>query len=102
MITEMENKNKVAVRSELVAPPQFKIIFLNDDVTTVDFVLTTLISFFNYDVEGAKAIALQIHDDGAATVAVLPFELAEQKAVEVTASARNNGFPLNIKLEPSS
>jgi hypothetical protein len=30
---------------------------------------------------------------------VYPFELAEQKGIETTLLARNNGFPLQIKLE---
>jgi ATP-dependent Clp protease adapter protein ClpS len=33
-------------------------------------------------------------------VAVLPYELAEQKGIEVTVQARNNNYPLQIKLEP--
>jgi ATP-dependent Clp protease adapter protein ClpS len=41
-----------------------------------------------------------IHEQGAGTAAVLPYEMAEQKGVEVTQLARNNGFPLNIKIEP--
>ena len=43
--------------------------------------------------------SVEISDQGAGIVAVLPFELAEQKGVEVLVSARNNGFPLEVKLE---
>jgi hypothetical protein len=32
----------------------------------------------------------------------LPFEIAEQKGVEVTMLARGNGFPLSVKLEPNA
>ena len=41
-----------------------------------------------------------IHQEGAGVVAVYPFEIAEQKGIEVTVLARNNGFPLQVKLEP--
>jgi ATP-dependent Clp protease adapter protein ClpS len=43
---------------------------------------------------------MDIHEEGAATVAVLPYEIAEQKGIEVTVSARAQDFPLQIKLEP--
>jgi ATP-dependent Clp protease adaptor protein ClpS len=101
MSAEFETKNKVAIRLDLAPPPQFKVIFINDNVTTVDFVLSTLITFFGYTEDSAKALTLRIHDEGMATVAVMPYELAEQKALEVTAIARSNGFPLNIKIEPN-
>jgi ATP-dependent Clp protease adapter protein ClpS len=42
---------------------------------------------------------MKIHEDGSAVVATLPYEMAEQKGIEVTLLARNNGFPLNVKLE---
>jgi ATP-dependent Clp protease adapter protein ClpS len=35
-------------------------------------------------------------------VAVLPYELAEQKGVEITVQARGEGYPLQIKLEPQA
>ncbi len=54
---------------------------------------------FDYDDEGASHKALEINDEGASVVAVLPFEIAEQKGVEVLLSARNQGYPLEVKLE---
>jgi ATP-dependent Clp protease adapter protein ClpS len=43
---------------------------------------------------------VDIHTQGAATVAVLPYEIAEQKGIEVTLNARTNGYPLQVRLEP--
>ena len=43
---------------------------------------------------------MKIHEEGSGTAAILPYEMAEQKGVEVTQLARNNGFPLQVKLEP--
>jgi ATP-dependent Clp protease adapter protein ClpS len=45
---------------------------------------------------------VSIHENGQAIVAVLPFEIAEQKKYEVNASAREQDFPLQVKLEPDS
>jgi ATP-dependent Clp protease adapter protein ClpS len=42
---------------------------------------------------------MQIHAEGSGVIAVYPFEIAEQKGIEATVLARNNGFPLQVKLE---
>lgn len=86
----------------LKEPPMFKIIYLNDNLTTMEFVIETLISFFNYTTETALKITEDIHEDGSAVVAVLPYEIAEQKGIEVTVHARSNNFPLQVKLEPEN
>lgn len=80
-------------------PPLFKIIYLNDDVTTVEFVVDSLIDYFSYTQETAQGITQDIHDKGSAVVAVLPYEIAEQKGIEVTNSARSQGYPLQVKIE---
>jgi ATP-dependent Clp protease adaptor protein ClpS len=81
-------------------PSMFKIIYLNDNQTTMEFVVETLISFFDYNADTAFKITEDIHLDGSAVVAVLPYEIAEQKGIEVTVHARANNYPLQIKLEP--
>jgi len=60
------------------------------------------LSSFNYTEETAEKITMDIHEAGSAVVAVLPYEIAEQKGIEVTVHARNNSFPLQIKLEPDA
>jgi len=86
----------------LQEPPMIKIIYLNVNQTTMEFVIDTLVSFFNYTTETAFKITADIHTDGSAVVAVLPYEVAEQKGIEVTVHARSNNFPLQVKLEPES
>ena len=78
----------------------FKIIYLNDNATPMEFVIETLIDSFEYSVETAEKITQDIHETGSAVVAVLPFEIAEQKGIEVTVQARSQNYPLQIKLEP--
>jgi ATP-dependent Clp protease adaptor protein ClpS len=91
---------KIKVNTGLTEPPMYRIIYMNDDRTPAEFVMTTLIEFFSYTAEQAEKITWDIHEAGSATVAVLPYELAEQKGVEVTVMARKEGHPLQIKLEP--
>ena len=61
--------------------------------------IDSLIEFFDYNAETAESITMDIHSSGSATVAVLPFELAEQKGVEVTLCARQQNYPLQVRLE---
>ena len=93
---------QVNVNNELKEPPMFKVIYLNDTQTTMEFVIDTLMSFFNYTPDTAVKITQDIHEAGSAVVAVLPYEIAEQKGIEVTVYARNQNFPLQVKLEPET
>jgi ATP-dependent Clp protease adaptor protein ClpS len=86
----------------LKEPPLFKIIYLNDERTAVEFVIGTLIEHFEYTPATAETITMDIHESGSAVVAVLPYEIAEQKGIEITISARSEGYPLQIKLEPDA
>jgi len=91
---------KIKPREDVQPPPQYNVIYINDEVTTAEFVIETLIVVFGYTREAASEITQRIHENGSAIVATLPFEMAEQKGVEVTQLARNNNFPLVVKLEP--
>jgi ATP-dependent Clp protease adaptor protein ClpS len=86
----------------LAEPPMFKIIYLNDNATPMEFVIETLIESFDYTAQTAEKITMDIHEAGSAVVAVLPYEIAEQKGIEVTVQARNNNYPLQVKLEPET
>lgn len=96
----VETKTKIRIREDLKEPSLFKLIYLNDNQTSMDFVIETLVELFDYSPNTAEKITYDIHEEGSAVVAVLPYEIAEQKGVEVTVSARSNGYPLQVKLEP--
>lgn len=102
MGTQVEVKEKIKSDLSVAEPPMFKVIYVNDEKTTVEFVVGSLMEIFNYDAVSAEHITLDIHNNGSATVAVLPYEIAEQKGIEVTVSARSNGYPLMVKIEPES
>lgn len=99
-MAQSEPRTRIKPNLALKEPPMFKVVYLNDNQTTVEFVVESLIEFFNYQPETAEKITVDIHETGSAVVAVLPYELAEQKGVEVTLSARAQQYPLQIKLEP--
>jgi ATP-dependent Clp protease adaptor protein ClpS len=101
-MSQVDTVVKTAVGADLKEPSMFKIIYLNDNQTTMEFVVDTLLEFFNYTTETAMKITQDIHEAGSAVVAVLPYEIAEQKGIEVTVCARSNNYPLQIKLEPDN
>lgn len=94
-----DSKVTIKPNFKLQEPPMFKIIYLNDDQTSMDFVVDSLIEHFNYNADTAVNITQNIHEEGSAVVAILPYEIAEQKGIEVTFSARSQGFPLQVKIE---
>jgi ATP-dependent Clp protease adaptor protein ClpS len=93
---------KIKPKEDIPEPVRYNVIYINDEVTTHDFVVETLVIIFNYDQMAADELTMKIHTEGSAVVATLPFEMAEQKGVEVTLLARKHGFPLVVKLEPES
>jgi ATP-dependent Clp protease adaptor protein ClpS len=97
-----ETKTKIKPNLSLTEPPLYKIIYINDNVTTMEFVVSSLIDYFHYTAETAGTITENIHNDGSAVVAVLPYEIAEQKGIEVTLDARSQGYPLQVKVEIES
>ena len=98
-MSKTETKVTIKPNLGLAEPPLFKIIYINDNVTSMEFVVGSLIEYFNYTDDTAAHITQNIHDQGSAVVAVLPYEIAEQKGIEVTVSARSQGYPLQVKVE---
>ena len=84
---------------ELQPPKKWKVVFLNDDVTPMELVIELLTTIFKHSENTAKEITLEIHNTGSAVAGIYTFEIAEQKVVESTTIARNNGFPLRIQAE---
>jgi ATP-dependent Clp protease adaptor protein ClpS len=97
--TEIEVRPRIAIKPEYKEPKNFNVIYINDDVTTFEFVVETLTSIFGYAREGAEALTMKVNDEESAVVATLPYEMAEQKGIEVTVLARSHGFPLQVKIE---
>jgi ATP-dependent Clp protease adaptor protein ClpS len=98
-MSNTETKVKTKANLKISEPSMYRIIYMNDDVTTMEFVITSLIDHFDYTTESAAKVTENIHSVGSAVVAVLPYEIAEQKGIEVTVEARNQGFPLQVKIE---
>ena len=97
--TATDTLTKIEENLNLKEPSLYKVIFVNDDVTPVDFVIQALMSIFMHDLTTAEELTQKIHAEGLAIVAVLPYEIAEQKGIETTVLSRNNNYPLQVKIE---
>ena len=101
-MSQADAATKIKINESIKEPSMFRVVYLNDNQTTMEFVIESLIEFFDYSTETAVKITEDIHNAGQAVVAVLPYEIAEQKGTEVLHSARIQNFPLQIKIEPDS
>ena len=96
-VEDVKLDEKISITAEL--PPKYKVIMLNDNATPMDFVTSILCLVFRHTDETAKKIMLTIHEEGSAVVGIYTYEIAEQRALEATRLSRDNGFPLQLKLE---
>ena len=86
-------------RQETKKPELFKVLLLNDDYTTMDFVVEVLESVFHKQPAEAFRIMMAVHTQGKGLCGVYPFEVAETKVEAVIERARESGFPLRAAME---
>jgi ATP-dependent Clp protease adaptor protein ClpS len=91
---EVEERQKPAV------PRRYKVIFHNDDYTTMEYVVEVLRRFFHKTETEALHIMLTVHKKGQAVAGVYPRDVAETKVTEVIKDAREHGHPLMVTAEP--
>ena len=91
--------SEVDVDTKVGVPRRFKVIFHNDDYTTMEFVVDCLMSFFNKSVTEANYIMLAVHKKGSAVAGVYTRYVAETKVANTMAYARENGMPLLLTAE---
>jgi ATP-dependent Clp protease adaptor protein ClpS len=85
---------------QLAEPPRFVVWLLNDDYTTMEFVIEVLMKFFKKTQEQAMEIMLKVHQQGRGVAGIYSYEIAETKVSQVTDYAKAKGFPLKCELEP--
>ncbi len=80
-------------------PTLYKVILLNDDYSTMDFVIHVLEDVFQKSPAEAYRIMMQVHQLGSGVAGVYPWEVAETKAETVATMAKTAGFPLRAVTE---
>lgn len=81
-------------------PRNYKVIFHNDDFTTMEFVTEVLRLVFNKPADEAVVLMMKVHREGQAVVGVYSYDVAMTKTSLATAMARQEGFPLRVTCEP--
>ena len=103
----MSNLNKPEIESDVISqssektrePSMFKVLLLNDDYTTMEFVVEVLMFVFQKSAEASTRIMLNIHREGVGLCGVYTYEIAETKVAQVHSLAREKGFPLKCIME---
>ena len=90
---------KERVKTEKKEPAQYKVVLLNDDYTTMEFVVQVLESVFQKSPAEAYRIMMHVHQNGKGIAGVYPWEVAETKVETVTSLARHAQFPLRATIE---
>src|SRR5262245_51331260 len=87
-------------RQQTKKPDLFKVLLLNDDYTTMDFVVEILESVFHKAPAEAYRIMMMVHAQGKGLCGLYPYEVAETKVSTVVELSRGSGFPLRATMEP--
>ena len=93
--TILKDKNEKKIEK----PKMYKVVLLNDDFTTMEFVVQVLETIFHHTKEAAESIMKSVHQTGKGIAGIYTFDVAETKAMETMAWAKVNEFPLVAKLE---
>jgi ATP-dependent Clp protease adaptor protein ClpS len=84
---------------DLQEPKKYKVFLLNDDYSTMDFVIDVLVKVFRKSVDESANIMLNIHNNGREVCGVYTHEIAATKVGQVKTLAREKGFPLKAVME---
>jgi ATP-dependent Clp protease adaptor protein ClpS len=90
-------KERVEVKKQ--EPALYKVVLLNDDYTTMEFVVNVLESVFQKSPAEAYRIMMQVHVNGSGVAGVYPWEVAETKVETLTSMARHAEYPLRAAIE---
>ncbi len=95
------NKGEIQVRqkSEVKEPKLYKVIIHNDNYTTMDFVVSVIITIFNKPAAEATKIMLQVHNEGSGVAGIYTYDMATTMINQVHIMARAKEFPLRCSFE---
>ena len=80
-------------------PKMYQVLLLNDDYSTMEFVVSVLESIFQKSPAAAHRLMMEVHTQGKAICGTYTFEIAETKVDTVRDMAQREGFPLQARVE---
>lgn len=96
---EVAKEQVIEKQAKIKRPEVYKVFLLNDDYTTMDFVVSILMFIFNKKENDAINIMLQVHNRGKALAGIYIKDIAESKVQAVYALAKSHGYPLRCSIE---
>ena len=81
-------------------PHMYKVVLLNDDETTFDFVVFVLVEIFLKTDKDAQKLTMTAHEKGSVVVGVYPHDIARSRIDTVEVLKKNVGYPLSFKILP--
>ena len=84
---------------QIKEPKLYQVIMLNDDFTSMEFVVEILMDIFHKDAMTAETLMLYVHRNGKAVVGTYPYDIALTKIEQATDRARAEGYPFRLTME---
>lgn len=94
-----QTNSNIKERIKLKEPRRYQVIFFNDDVTTMDFVIEVLTTVFHKAYQEAEELMMKVHLNGSAVVGVYSYDIALTKTTNASEMAYKAGFPLRIEMQ---
>ena len=95
----MKSKTLTLQKINIEIPSRYRVVFKNDDVTPMDFVVYVLKTFFNYGGEDSLAKMMEIHNNGSAIIGVYTYSEAETRKELTDKLSMRYNYPLKVVLE---
>lgn len=99
MSNQVQEQISVEAEEQVEFPKNYKVLFHNDNKTTMEFVIMVLMQIFHKSAVDAQNVMYKVHQEGIGLAGVYPFEIAEQKTDETLRIARQYSFPLAVTYE---
>jgi ATP-dependent Clp protease adaptor protein ClpS len=95
----MATLSKTQASTKIATPKEYAVMLLNDDYTSMEFVVEVLMGIFAKSFDEAKAIMLRVHNEGRGVCGIYTYEIALTKSDEVKSAAKMASFPLRSIVE---
>ena len=99
-ITINKDELKEELNAQIKPPSLYQVIMLNDDFTTMEFVVKVLMGIFNKNADEAERIMLTIHYQGRGICGVYPKDIAQTRIQQVHLLSHEEQHPLKCIMEP--
>ncbi|NCG18207.1 MAG: ATP-dependent Clp protease adapter ClpS [Rhodobacterales bacterium] len=94
-----DEQGETLTKTRLEKPKKYKVLLLNDDYTSMEFVVFILTKVFRHSAAAASRIMLHIHNSGVGLAGIYTREIAETRCAQVMQLASENGHPLQCTME---